>query len=396
MRGKVALLFFFVLWVLSGGFAEATGFFANDFAFRLFAPICEGKEENILISPYSVALSLAMMVNGARGETQEAMLRTLGFTGVSLDTLNAENKRLMGILKECAESDPGMQLEMASALLGRNGVSFRERFLRIVRDFYGASVESLNFGDPQAVVEINRWVEEKTAGKIEKLLERLDPDAILVLLNAVFFRGFWSVPFKEEHTRPVPFHFPDGRVKDHPTMFQSGWYRYLAHRDFQAVSLPYGETGNFRMYLFLPRPGVSLSDFLPTLTLQNWMSWRRGFERKKGTIGVPRFHLRYGTVDLKAVLASMGMAVAFSPQADFGNLTGGTAFIENVFHQSVLTVNEKGTEAAAATAVVIAKGMGEEPEETFEMIIDRPFFLMITEERSGLILFMGAVFQPEE
>jgi serpin B len=126
------------------------------------------------------------------------------------------------------------------------------------------------------------------------------------------------------------------------------------------------------------------------------MSWRRGFERKKGTIGVPRFHLRYGTVDLKAVLASMGMAVAFSPQADFGNLTGGTAFIENVFHQSVLTVNEKGTEAAAATAVVIAKGMGEEPEETFEMIIDRPFFLMITEERSGLILFMGAVFQPEE
>ena len=396
MRVKISLFLFFFLLGLSGRFAGATGFSANDFAFRLFAKVWGGKEENILISPYSVALSLAMTANGARGETQQAMLRTLGFHGASFEALNAEWKRLVEILRELIKTDPGVELEIASALLGRIGISFKEKFLLTLRDCYGASVESLDFGDPQAVTKINRWVEERTAGKIEKILERLDPDAILVLLNAVFFRGFWSVPFEEENTRPVPFHFPDGSVRDHPTMFQSGWYRYLARRDFQAVSLPYGETGTFRMYLFLPRTGVSLSDFLATLTPQNWMWWRRGFERRKGVIGVPRFRLRYGTVDLKAVLASMQMAIAFSPHADFGNLTEEKAFIENVFHQSVLTVNEKGSEAAAATAVVIAKGMGEEPEETFEMIIDRPFFLVISEEKSGLILFMGAVFQPEE
>ncbi|MGC8778564.1 MAG: serpin family protein, partial [Candidatus Caldatribacteriaceae bacterium] len=332
----------------------------------------------------------------ARGETQEAMLRTLGFSGISLDTLNAENERFVGVLEGLAETDPGVEVKVANALFGRAGIPFREKFLRTLRERYGALARNLDFGDPLAVAEINRWVREKTEGKIEAILERLDPDAILILLNTLFFRGSWSVPFEEKNTRPVPFHFPDGTVKDHPTMFQSGWYRYLLTDAFQAVSLPYGKTGQIRLYLFLPAPQVSLRAFLAQLSAANWARWKRGFERRSGTIGVPRFRLSYGVVDLKEVLRAMGMEVAFSPQADFGNLVDGPAFIEHVFHRTVMEVDEKGTEAAAATAVVIAKGMGEEKEETFTMVIDRPFFLVLLHEESNLPLFMGAVFAPQE
>ncbi|MEN3186600.1 MAG: serpin family protein [Atribacterota bacterium] len=367
----------------------------TDFALSLFTQLYEGNEDNILLSPWSVALALSMTVNGARGTTQISILKALGYPDPSVTALNEENQRLVKVLQELSREDPGVKIKMAHTIFVREGISLREQFLHTVLGFYEAYPESLDFGNPLAVETINRWVREKTEGKIDGVLERLDPDSILILLNAVFFQGAWSIPFDIEDTQLVPFHFPGGVTREHPIMFQSGWYRYLATDDFQAVGLPYGEKGRLKMYLFLPHPEMPLSSLLAQLTPENWQNWMRGFERRKGRIGIPRFTLSYGTVDLKRALSKMGMEVAFSPQADFGNLTDEPAFIKNVFHRSLLEVSEKGTEASAATAVVVAKGLSQESEEAFEMVIDRPFFLAVVEEDSGLILFMGMVFSPE-
>lgn len=396
MKGKSVLFLVLLLLGFTGCVALAQAHSPyTDFALNLFAQLYEGREENILLSPWSVALALGMTANGACGVTQMSMLQTLGFPAASVTALNEKNRELIESLQDLEKEDPGVEIRITHALFAKESIPLKKSFLRTAQDYYDVHPEFIDFTNPSAVETINRWVRKKTEGKIEGILEHLDPDAILVLLNAVFFQGAWSVPFDEQDTRSIPFHFPGGVTREHPTMFQSGWYQYLATDDFQAVRLPYGEKGRLKMYLFLPRPEFPLSSFLAQLTSENWRNWMRGFARKKGRIGVPRFTLSYGTVDLKKVLSRMGMEVVFSPRADFGNLTDEPAFIKNVFHRTMLKVNEKGTEAAATTAVVVAKGMSQEPEETFEMIIDRPFFLAIVEEDSGLILFMGAVFSPE-
>lgn len=395
MMGRQGVIWFLIplfLSVACFAWAQNRSLY-TDFALDLFPRIAKGRSENILVSPYSLALALSMAANGARGKTREAILETLGLSDFSVETLNQENGELMQTLEKIAQEDPGVEIKIAQAFFGRTGISFQESFLEKLDRFYHAEAWNFDFASPLALEVINQWVWKKTGEKIERILERLDPETVLILLNAVFFRGLWSVPFEEKNTKLMPFYLPDGSKRDHPIMFQSGWYQYFSHERFQAVSLPYGETGRIRMYLFLPHPEISLSAFLADLNAENWLSWKQSFARKRGTIGIPRLRLSYGTVDFRKALEAMGMGVAFSPLADFGDMLKEPAFIDHVFHRTMLEVNEKGTEGAAATAVVITKNAGS--EERFTLIIDRPFLLAIAEEESGLILFIGAVFSPE-
>ncbi|NMA92631.1 MAG: serpin family protein [Firmicutes bacterium] len=364
------------------------------FALNLFQVLQKAEPgENIFISPASVSLALAMTYNGAAGETAKAMAKVLGFTDMDPDAINTAFADLRTILQN---PDPKVELSLANSLWARQGQDFYEEFLQQNRDFFDARVESLDFGSRDAAKTINRWVEEQTNGKIKDLIQPpINPLTVLFLINAIYLKAQWAEPFDPDLTREIPFNHPGGSSKDHPVMFRDGSFQYLEEEGFQAVVLPYGKNRRVALYLFLPAPDQTLADFYHKM--EGWDFLPDSFEESKGTVGLPRFKFEYES-SLNDALKSLGMGLAFDPnQADFSNLrpTPPELFIAEVKHKAFVEVNEEGTEAAAATSVEInCLGIAPDPER-FSMIVDRPFFFSIVDQKTGSILFMGAVTDPE-
>lgn len=363
------------------------------FAFDLFHILREEKPgENIFISPASVSLALAMTYNGAAGETAGAMAEVLCFQGMSLDEINNAFSDLGTILQN---PDPKVDLSVVNSLWARKGIEFYDDFLQRNRNYYGAEVAALDFNLPDAAATINRWVEQQTHDKIKDLIEApIDPEAVLFLINAIYFKADWAKPFDPKHTREIPFHLADGSSKQYPVMFQEGEYSYLEGDGFQAVGIPYGKTGRISMYIFLPGPDQTLADLYGRLTPEAWSSWAGQFREIEGMVGLPRFKFEYEST-LNDALKSLGMEIAFDDTAaDFSAMrpTPPRLYIAEVKHKTFVEVNEKGTEAAAATSVEIAAESA--PAEWFSLIADRPFFFSIVDNKTGSILFMGSVTDP--
>jgi serpin B len=365
----------------------------SKFGFKLFSQLAkQDPGKNIFVSPSSVAFALAMTYNGAGGETQQAMAKTLELSGLSLDEVNQAYASLRTMLEN---PDPKVQLAIANSLWARKGIAFKPDFVKRNKDFYQAEVTELDFGKSSATQAINAWVSKNTHGKIDKIIERINPEAILFLINAIYFKGNWSVEFDKEKTQAGVFTLLDGRKKKHPMMSQSGRYSYYRGNKFQAVSLPYG-TGRVSMYIFLPDKDSSLEAFLASLNAENWKTWMSQFRSMKGDILLPRFKLEYEVV-LNNALKALGMEVAFNKQrANFGGMCSispdANAYITEVKHKTFVEVNEEGTEAAAATSV----GIGiTSVVQTFRMVVDRPFLCAIRDNKTGTVLFMGSVVEPK-
>lgn len=360
------------------------------FAFKLFTETVKQKNnKNIFISPSSVAIALAMVYNGAAGETQQAMARAMELQGISLSELNQTNAELMKLLKN---PDPKVQLAIANSLWARQGIPFKPEFLQRNQQFYDAKVTELDFKDPGAVATINNWVSQNTHNKITEIIDRLSPDEVMVLINAIYFKGNWSQQFDSAMTQKEPFFLENGSQKQYPLMAQRGEYRYLENDQFQAVSLPYGNSQRMSMYFFLPRSGSNLSAFLQTLTADNWEQWMQQFHNREGSIQIPRFKLEYET-ELTPVLSALGMGTAFSRQADFSGLSSVPVQIDQVKHKTFVEVNEEGTEAAAVTSIGI-RATAAMPTQPFNLVVNRPFFCAIRDNRTGTVLFMGAIAEP--
>jgi serine protease inhibitor len=360
------------------------------FGFKLFSEILKkGSEKNVFVSPSSVAIALSMTYNGANGETKRAMANALQFQGLTLEEINNSQRNLMANLMQ---ADPKVQLSIANSLWAREGVAFNFNFLQQNEKFYDAKVKTLDFNQPTAPDEINGWVKESTNGKIEKIVDRLTPDNIMFLINAIYFKGAWSSKFDKQNTQNRPFTLVNGAKKQVPLMNQQGDYRYAETGKFQAVSLPYGD-GRLSMYVFLPKS--NLTEFQKGLTAQNWQTWMKQFGSREGQIQMPRFKMDY-EIELTNALSALGMGVAFQDAADFSNLSKATTKIDEVKHKTFVEVNEEGTEAAAVTSVGIAPTSVQIPEAPFKMIVDRPFFCAIRDNQSGEILFMGSIVDPEE
>jgi serpin B len=360
------------------------------FGFKLFAELADqAPGKNLFISPASIFIALSMVTNGASGRTREALAETLELEGLSLDEINKGSAALMEALRS---ADPQVQLAIANALWAAQGVAFKAAFMHDLQDAYAAQVAAVDFSDPATLGQINDWVKGQTRGKIPSILNRLDPLALLVLVNAIAFKGKWTTPFNEENTRDGPFTLLNGGRKTVPMMSQSGSYAVIRERGFQAVRLPYGEKRT-AMYLFLPDRGSGLKAFQRQLTAGNWNRWIPCFRRMEGSLVLPRFRLEYEK-ELSGTLAALGMGIAFGAGADFSAMCDAPAFISKVIHKTFVEVTEEGTEAAAATAVVVSKSMMMPPER-FRMVVDRPFFCTIRDERTGTLLFMGLVVDPE-
>jgi serpin B len=279
--------------------------------------------------------------------------------------------------------------------------TLRPDFVKQTRGSYDAEIADLDFSDPNAVRRINDWASKETQDKIPKVLDRIDPADLLLLLNAVYFKGQWAHKFDKAQTHPRDFTLASGTTKQVPRMSQSGRFEYFESEQMQAIRLPFGN-GDLVLEVLLPAKSSSLATLEKELTPEHWTDWQGQYESRSGTIELPRFELR-SHYRLNEALQTLGMRRAFDPNA--AQLTGmfssapGQAHPERFGISSVLQstywkVDEEGSEAAAVTTTGIRAAAVARPQQPFHMIVERPFFCVIEDTRSGALLFMGAIYDP--
>lgn len=357
------------------------------FGFNLFNTLTKQQpNQNIFISPTSVALALSMTYNGVSGETKQEMTKALEFTGMTPQAINAANQTLQNSLQKV---EPNLQVLIANSLWTKQGFSLKPEFLQINQEYYKANITEIDFTMPQAPSIINNWVSQKTQGKIDQIVEEISPAEVLFLINAIYFKGNWQTPFDKSQTANKTFSLSDGSSKQHPMMSQTGIYGYYKTDKFEAVSLPYGKEGSLSMYIFLPRLNSNLETFLQQLTAENWNKWMQEFIEINCIIEIPRFTMEY-KVELKSTLIALGMAGIFEiSKADFSPMTDDNVAVASVKHKTFVEVNEEGTEAAAVTSIELFRSL------PFLMNVNRPFFCAIQDDTTGTILFMGTIVDPQ-
>lgn len=398
MKGMLALCLTFVLGagtMLQAG-ADEEGPVMSGFPLELFQEVAkEHPDANVLVSPFSVKTALTMTYNGAAGDTRKDMGKVLGFGELgSVEAVAAREQLVLNSLRQ-----PGMstQLEIANALFGEKSIAFKPDFVSLNKQYFGAEINSLDFKSPDAVKTINQWVSDKTHDKIPTIIDQVSEDAILYLINAIYFKGAWQHKFDKALTKLGDFHLPNGSTKKVPMMHLSrDDFRYYETGDFKIISLPYAD-GRLSMYVILPGKTTSLSAFEASLTPQMWVDLVNRVHKSDGRLVLPRFKLE-DKMTLKEVLCRMGLEVAFDQnKADFSEMSDlkQRVYISQVFHKTFMDVNEEGTEAAAATAVEMAPAMAmANPPPPFEMIVDRPFVIALRDNKTDSLLFMGHVVEP--
>ncbi|MFO7696275.1 MAG: serpin family protein [Anaerolineae bacterium] len=351
-----------------------------------------GPGTNLFISPVSVALALGIAANGASGETHEAMLETLHLTGWDE---NAMNEALAGLGQALNRGDLGVELAIANSLWLREGLPFRQSYLDAIDAYYAAHVSSLDFESVDAPDTINRWVAEQTRDRITEIVTPpIDPQAILFLINAVYFKGDWLEPFDVALTRELPFARADGTSVQAPLMSRYDSYSYVKLLTYQAVRLPYAGD-RLSMIVVVPAPGVGIDDWVAGLDARGWAGIAGAMTRKDGNVILPRFTLAFEAL-LNGPLSDMGMGMAMSPEtAGFTRIhkLDQPTWIDQVRHKSFVEVNEKGTEAAAVTSMAL-RALAAAPEEPFSFVADRPFVYAIQDDTTGAVLFIGVMRDP--
>jgi serine protease inhibitor len=362
----------------------------NAFGFKLFNQLVKAQPAaNICISPYSTATVLHMVNNGAAGKTKTEMQQVLGTTGLSFSDINAANRDIAQSLAR--ENTPHVTLTTANAIWYRQDSQVKATFIGTNEQFYGATVEALNFADPHAVDVINAWASDKTQGKIRRIADgMIDPvNTEMFLANAIYFKGKWSSPFAVKDTKEQPFHLRGGDEKMVPMMSRTETFLYRHGPGYQAVWLPY-EGMHQAMYVFLPDANSSPETVLGALSGENW---QRAI--KSGSLKIklmlPKFKVEY-SVELRQPLESLGMKAAFSASsANFSGIAP-KLFISSARHKTFVEVKEEGTEAAGVTG--LAAELASLPREPYPMVVDRPFLFFIEDTQTQTILFMGVVFDP--
>jgi len=365
----------------------------NRFAFDLYGRLSADKGEgNLFVSPYSLSTALAMTYAGARGETADQMAKTLRFPFESPRLHSACGALIKGLQSE----GRSYQLFVANALWGQEGFRFRPDFLKLAASEYGARLDNVDFrGDAGgARKRINAWVAEQTNGKIKDLLKppNPSPETALVLTNAVYFRAAWAGPFAEAMTKPEDFRAASDKVVRVPMMHQTGLLGYLDGGQFQALELPY-EGGGLSMTILLPRQVGGLDELDRSLGEDRVAGWLSRLKPSRVAVALPKFRMT-SAYELKAVLSAMGMPLAFSPEADFSGVSEDKKLaLSDVVHEAYVGVDEKGTEAAAASAVIMGRSAPPSgPIVTFRA--DHPFVFLIRDRPTGTILFLGRVRDP--
>ena len=370
------------------------------FGFHLLNAVQKGLPNgNVVLSPVSAALNLSMVLNGAEGQTKEEMLKALSLDGSELGAINTANAQL---IKAINARTNGVMLSVADSLwVDSRRAVLRPDYMKRMQTSYAAEMEGLDFSSPDAARQINSWASKETQGKIPKVIDRIDPTEVLLLLNAVYFKGQWAHKFDKAKTQQKDFTLAAGATKQVARMAQSGRFEYFETPEMQAIRLPFGD-GDLVMEVLLPAKSSSLSALESQLTAEHWKEWRVRYSKREGTIELPRFELE-SKYKLNGPLESLGMKRAFDGSA--AQLTGmlspapgrpgvGRLSVSAVLQSTYWKVDEEGSEAAAVTSTQIRATAVQRASEPFHMVVDRPFFCAILDQRSGGLLFVGGIYDP--
>jgi serpin B len=369
---------------------------SNAFAIDLYAQL-RAQPGNLFFSPESISTAFAMAYAGARGQTATEMEHVFHFSlpperlhpamGALLSAMNSEHK--------------GYELRVADALWAQQDANFLEGYLKLVQSDYGAGFHRVDFKtSPEGVrATINQWVEQQTNNKIQNLLQPgvLTPVTRLVLTNAIYFKGNWQDQFDKDSTQNEEFHLSAAQFVMAPLMHRTGSYLYYDGGSFQALELPYA-SNEISMVVLLPKDTEGLPALEKSFTAAAASEWiQKLAPEDKVILTLPRFTMTQ-QFELSSVLATMGMPKAFSNAADFSGMTGKLDFtISAAIHKAFIDVNEQGTEAAAATAIVMRATAARMPIPEPPPIVfraDHPFLFLLRDEKTGGILFMGRVADP--
>jgi serpin B len=361
----------------------------NDFSFALLGKALDGTSENRMVSPLSVSSALSMTLNGASGTTLSAIQKTLGLDGLTREDINSINKDLMTALMK---ADPSVVMNIANSVWIRKDFTVLDPFITANQTYYSAQVTKLDFNS-EALAIINKWVSDKTNGKIPTILSSISPNEIMFLINAIYFNGKWKYQFETSKTVNEPFTCTDKKIVSVPMMKMENSFGYSEQSGYKALKMPYG-ADKFQMILLLPDEGTTPDKLAASLNSTSWGAITTALQGKtKVPVWIPKWKFSWEKT-LNDVLSSLGMAIAFDPnKADFSAINANSQlFISKVIHKTFIDVSESGTEAAAATSVGIS--LTSMPVNPPSFYLTRPFLFFITEEDTGAILFAGKVENP--
>ncbi len=381
------------------------------FGARLLGAMREADPGNALVSPLGIGAVLAMVAPGARKPVRSAIGTVLGTGSGSADTGAAAESPgreavpepdpaglfacQLAALANAVLVDERIELQYANGTFGDQRLDVFPAFATVLRDRFGARMERLDFSDPGTVDRINAWVSEATAGAIPQVISELEPNDVLVLANALRFRGDWSRNFDPEQTAPAPFHpNPDTTVEVATMHADELPARYREGDGFQAVALPYGE-GSFEFVVVLPAAGTEPENVLRRLALEPAWLGGKGFRIARGSLSLPKLDLE-SEASLLPALRSLGLAAALDDPQAFAGIAVPAPILSQVLHRARLTVDERGTEAAAATAAVMTARSASLEPESFAMRVDRPFALAVRYRPTGAVLFLAWVANPAD
>jgi len=366
------------------------------FACDLYARLRE-KDGHLFVSPYSISTALAMTYSGARGQTAEQMAKVMHYT-LPEERFHPAAGALVRDLTG-ADKKRGYQLSVANSLWGQKNYGFLDEFLKLNRTCYGAGLQEVDFinAREEARKAINTWVEKQTQDKIKELLKpsHLEPATRLVLTNAIYFKAEWDRKFFHEATSDAPFQVTAQRKVNVPTMHTMATYPHHDGGTFDMLELPY-KNGDLSMLVLLPKKLDGLAELEKSLTADKLTEWQQKLRASKVQLSLPKFKMT-SEFELHDQLQAMGMTLAFTGQADFSGMSAGSEplFISAIVHKTFVDVNEEGTEAAGATAVVMKAGSAP-PRNEVEFRADHPFVFLIRDNRSGSVLFLGRVVDPSK
>ncbi|MDW7657041.1 MAG: serpin family protein [Bacillota bacterium] len=369
----------------TGAYTDAVA----DFSLKLLVESLNNSG-NILVSPASVYLALAMTINGADGETRDAMMAALSSAGLSEELLNAASRDWITLLEQTGDKT---ELFISNSIWVRDGYPVDASFLQRNADFFRAGAYTLDFGLPAAVTTINDWVKTATRSKIDKIVDEIDPDVMMYLINAIYFKSDWKNPFAGDSTREGLFQSPDGEITV-KYMNETASMDLIKQDDIRGIWLPYVDA-SFGFFAILPDEDTDVRDWIATLDSATLSSLIDARQSASVTLALPKFEVSYED-SLIDELAKLGMGVAFTGVADFSRMNAegiSDLFISEVKHKTFCRVDEKGTEAAAVTSVEMRLTSIPVSDETLNF--DRPFLYGIMDTRTGVPLFLGIMEAPE-
>lgn len=360
-----------------------------DFGFALYGKL-KSKTENVVFSPLSLSVALQMTMMGAKGNSLKQMQKALKVNGFDQSGLNAYNQTLMRDFASRAGQDERPVVRMANGIFVKDGLPVYDAFLNDAKTYYASEIKNVDYADPKTVALVNGWIKEKTEGKIEKLFERFDDLAAMTLVNTVYFQGKWMNEFWAESTREGTFKGAKGN-QNAQMMFVKRYYEYYEGRNYQAIYIPYTdqETG---MIVALPKGKTSVDTMMADIgSAAKLNKLRARFAPREVSLTLPRFKAE-SEMSVADALKALGMKDVFTDKADLSGIAGvkGDLCISDVKHKAMIEVAEKGTTAAAVTAVELITMSMPIVEKPIEMTVDHPFFFAVV-DKSGEILFMGVI-----